>query len=430
MYPNFSFIYIDPGTGSMLFTILIGVLSAAAYFLRNSFMKLRFVFSLGRQEKQENDNVPFAIFTDSKRYWNLFKPICDEFEQRGEKAVYFTASPDDPALEEQYKYVSAEFIGEGNRALARMNMIRADVVLSSTPGVDVYQWKRSRNVKWYAHILHAANDVTAYRMFGIDYYDAVMISGEYQAEQVRKLEALRHLPPKELPMIGLPHMDALRQRLLASEPLPEHPVTVLLAPSWGPSSILNRFGGDMIEALLQTEYHIIIRPHPQSYTSEKKMLDELTEAYPDSDRLEWDASNDNFEVLRRSDILISDYSGVIFDFALVFDRPIIYADTSFDKGPYDAWWLDDEMWTFAALPRLGRQLTQDNFRNIGDLIAGCLNADELEQGRRQARAETWANIGESASLAADYLISKRKELLAKEAKPDNGSREKAQPVKA
>lgn len=420
MVPTFHFIYIDPGTGSMLFTILIGVLSAAAYFLRNSIMKLRFIFSLGKQEKTENDNnVPFAIFTDSKRYWNIFKPICDEFEKRGQQTVYLTASPDDPALSENYEHVTAQFIGEGNRAFARMNMLKADVVLSSTPGVDVYQWKRSRNVKWYAHILHAANDVTAYRMFGIDYYDAVMTSGEYQAKQVRQLEELRHLPEKELPMIGLPHMDALRERLLNAGELPEHPVTVLLAPSWGPSSILNKFGSKMIDALLKTGYHIIIRPHPQSFTSEKAMLDELMEKYPDSDTLEWDSSNDNFEVLRRSDILISDYSGVIFDFALVFDRPIIYADTSFDKGPYDAWWLEDEMWTFSILPQIGRQLTRENFETVGELIDGCLNAPELAEGRNKARSDTWANIGNSASLAVDYLIEKRQKLLdSKEAAAD------------
>ena len=412
MHPNVNFIYIDPGTGSMLFTILIGVLSAAAYFLRNLFMKLRFIFSLGKQETIDSNHIPFAIFTDSKRYWNLFKPICDELEKRGQKAVYLTASPDDPALGEDYQFVSTEFIGEGNKAFARMNMLKADIVLSSTPGVDVYQWKRSRDVKWYAHILHAANDVTAYRMFGIDYYDTVMTSGDYQVKQVRQLEELRHLPEKEVPLIGLPHMDALRERLLASEPLPDHPVTVLLAPSWGPSSILNKFGTGMINALLKTGYHIIIRPHPQSFTSEAKMLDALMSAYPDSEDLEWDRSNDNFEALRRSDILISDYSGVIFDFALVFDRPIIYADTSFDKGPYDAWWLENEMWTFSVLPKIGRQLTSDNFINVGELIDNCLNAKELEDGRNQARSETWANIGHSSELAVDYLIKKREELLS------------------
>ena len=58
-------------------------------------------------------------------------------------------------------------------------------------------------------------------------------------------------------------------------------------------------------------------------------------------------------LLRRSDIMISDFSGVIFDFALVYDKPVIYADTEFDKSPYDAWWLDTPYWTFDVLPRIG-----------------------------------------------------------------------------
>ena len=212
-------------------------------------------------------------------------------------------------------------------------------------------------------------------------------------------------------MTGLPHLDALREKLLNAGELPEHPVTVLLAPSWGPSSILNKYGAKMIETLLKTGYQIIIRPHPQSFTSEKEMLDELMNRFPAGDKLVWDRSNDNFEVLRRSDILISDFSGVIFDFSLVFDKPVIYADTSFDKGPYDAWWLDDELWTFSILPKIGKQLTQDNFASIGELIESCLNAPELAQGREQARSETWVNIGNSASAVVDYLIDKRHSLL-------------------
>ena len=34
-------LYIDPGTGSMLFTVLIGVLSAAVYGARTLFIRLR-----------------------------------------------------------------------------------------------------------------------------------------------------------------------------------------------------------------------------------------------------------------------------------------------------------------------------------------------------------------------------------------------------
>jgi len=403
-------LYIDPGTGSMLFTILIGVLGTGVYLLRNVWVKLRFFLTGGAKEKhQEHDRIPFAIFTDSKRYWNLFEPICDEFEKRRQPLTYMTSSSDDPALSKEYEYVKCEYIGEGNRAFAHLNFIKADVLLSTTPGLDVYQWKRSKDVKWYVHIPHASSDITLYRMFGIDYYDAILLSGEYQIRQIRKLEQLRALPEKELKLVGVPYLDAMRQRLENAQRLPHKEITVLLAPSWGKSGILGRYGGEAIKALLATGYHIIIRPHPQSFTSEKEMLERLMGEFPESSQLEWNRDNDNFEVLRRSDILISDFSGVIFDFALVFQKPVIYADTSFDKSPYDAWWLDEELWTFETLRKIGRQLTENDFENLKSVIDAVLNDPGYQEAIKTARSETWANIGQAAALTVDYMIDKAKE---------------------
>ena len=404
------FMYIDPGTGSMLFTILIGVLSAGYYFLRNLFMKMKFAFSGGKIKEQDESHIPFAIFTDSKRYLTIFKPICDEMEKRGEKLVYLTAEEDDPLLKEKYENVRTEFLGAGNRAYARMNMLKADVVLSTTPGLDVYQWKRSRDVKWYAHVLHAAGDVTMYRMFGIDYYDAMLLSGDFQIKQVRDLEALRGLPEKETRLVGIPHMDALRERLIKSEAEPDHETTILLAPSWGPSSILNKYGKKMIDELIATGYKVIIRPHPQTFISEKDMIEPLMKAYPETDKLIWDRNIDNFDTLNKSDILISDFSGVVLDYALVFDRPVICAETSFDNGIYDSWWLGEREWIFETLDKIGVKLTPDNMDNIKEIVEKALTDTKLKEGRDKARAESWANMGKSVESIVDYMIEKRKEL--------------------
>ena len=404
------FMYIDPGTGSMLFTILIGVLSAGYYFLRNLLMKMKFAFSGGKIKEQDESHIPFAIFTDSKRYLTIFKPICDEMEKRGEKLVYLTAEEDDPLLKEKYENVRTEFLGAGNRAYARMNMLKADVVLSTTPGLDVYQWKRSRDVKWYAHVLHAAGDVTMYRMFGIDYYDAMLLSGDFQIKQVRDLEALRGLPEKETRLVGIPHMDALRERLLKSEAEPDHETTILLAPSWGPSSILNKYGKKMIDELIATGYKVIIRPHPQTFISEKDMIEPLMKAYPETDKLIWDRDIDNFDTLNKSDILISDFSGVVLDYALVFDRPVICAETSFDNGIYDSWWLGEREWIFETLDKIGVKLTPDNMDNIKEIVEKALTDTKLKEGRDKARAESWANMGKSVESIVDYMIEKRKEL--------------------
>ena len=409
--------YIDPGTGSMLFTLLIGLISAGVYGLRNLLVKARFIFSGGRADKDANEGQEYVIFSEGKRYWCVFEDICDEFERRNIALSYLTASPDDPALEKPYEFVKCKFIGEGNRAFAHLNMIKADVVLATTPGLDVYQWKRSRDVKWYAHTLHALSDASMYRMFGLDYYDAVLLSGGFQVEQIREMERLRNLPAKETEIVGLTYVDRLKARLEAAGPLPTHEPTVLLAPSWGASAIFSLYGGKIIDALLKTGYHIVVRPHPQSFDSEKELMDKLMAQYPASDQLEWNQDSDNFEVLRRSDIMISDFSGVIFDYALVFDRPIIYTEPAYDNAPYDACWLEEEPWTFSTLPKIGKQLSLNDLDNIKALIDECLASEEFQQARDRAREECWQHQGEAALRITDYLIAKHAELMAGDEQP-------------
>lgn len=408
-------LYIDPGTGSMLFTILIGIVGAVFYSVRMLWIRFRFKISGGRAGVV-GDKIPFVIFSDDKRYWNVFEPVCREMDLRGRDVVYMTASRDDPALENTYSHIKAEFIGEGNRAFARLNFLNAAIVLSTTPGLDVYQWKRSKDVQYYVHIPHAASDITLYRMFGIDYYDAILLSGEYQARDIRDLEKLRNLPEKELVRIGIPYMDEMAARLAEQGTVPGHPRTVLLAPSWGQSAIFSVYGGRILDVLLKTGYHIIVRPHPQSFVSEKELIEKLMKDYPASGQLEWNRDTDNFEVLRMSDILISDFSGVIFDFSLVFDKPVIYTDPRFDVGLYDAWWLKTPLWTRSALPRLGCQLTEDNMEHLQDVIDSCLADPRYAAGRREVKEETWAHAGEGAERTVDYLLDKYDKLMAENKK--------------
>ncbi len=402
-------LYIDPGTGSMLFTILIGLIGAAVYSARMLFMKLRHMASGGKVEAG-NEKIPFVIYSDDKRYWNIFGPICRELDARGKDVLYLTGSENDPVFECGLAHIKAECIGKDNRSFARLNFLNAAVVLSTTPGLDVYQWKRSKQVDCYVHIPHAASDITLYRMFGIDYYDAILLSGQYQHEDIRLLEELRGLPAKELVTVGIPYMDTMAQRLAAAGPAPAHERTVLLAPSWGPSAIFSVYGGKILEAVLKTGYHVIVRPHPQSFESEKELMDKLMEQYPASDRLEWNRDNDNFEVLRRSDILISDFSGVIFDFSMIYGRPVIYTDPRFDVSPYDAWWLKKDLWTASALTRIGEELTEQTLDSIKDVIDACIEDDRYAQGIREVCAETWEHPGEGAVRTVDYLVQKYEQL--------------------
>ena len=401
-------LYIDPGTGSMLFTILLGVIGTGMFFAKKLMMKIKFRLSGGKADVS-SDILPYVIFSESKNYWTTFKPVCDEFERRGIDVNYWTASKDDPALDEKYEHVKCEFIGEGNKAFAKLNMMNADICLATTPGLDVYQWKRSKNVRYYVHVMHSAATTLLYRMFGMDYYDAILVTGDFQIKEVQELEEVRKDPKKDVVTVGSLYLDAMKDRLdsiKSEDNKREDKCTVLLAPSWGDAAILKLYGEKIIDALVKTGYRIIIRPHPQSMKSEKDLMDKLMAKYPAGEDLIWDFEPDNFNTLCRSDIMITDFSSVMLDFALVFDRPVIYAEYELDKSVYDACWIDHPLWQEETFPKLGAPLREEDFGRLKEIIDAAITSDEYAAARTKAKEEAWMHIGESAKRTVDYLVKK------------------------
>jgi hypothetical protein len=398
-------LYIDPGTGSMLFSILIGAAATLYFVSRALWIKLK-VFVSGGRAASSAPSCPYVIYNEAKQYVSVFKGVLDEFERRRIPALYLTSDEADPALSRGYEFVKAEFIGEGNKAFARLNLLAADVALMTTPGLDVYQLKRSKMVKHYAHVLHAASDATMYRMFGIDYFDSVLLTGDYQAKDLRALEALRGLPQKKLVTVGCTYLDAAREKIAGIPREENPPFTVLISPSWGPSALLARHGEKLLDPLVKTGWRIIARPHPQSKKSESAMLEKLQARYKDAPNLEWDFESDNIYSLSKSDIMISDFSGIIFDYAFLFDKPVMYVLGGFDLRPYDADDLGEnaaeELWQFKTLKEIGVEL-KEPFDGIADEIRKAGDSPELKAARQKARDAAWQCRGEAAKNIADFM---------------------------
>ena len=395
----------------MLFSILIGIIGSLVFFGQQIILKIKFIISGGKAEKISKSKVPYVIFSDHKRYWDVFKSVCDEFEKRKTVAEYWTASADDPALSEKYTYVKTVFIGEGNKAYARLNMMNAGTVVATTPHLDVFQWKRSKNVDWYVHLPHSVDELLGYRMFGMDFYDAVLLSGHFQEKYIRALEEMRNTKKKELVVVGstyLDHKAAILEQTKESSRTDDEKVSVLLAPSWGENAIFSKFGGKIIEALIDTGFDITIRPHPQSFRSEKHIIGPLQKKYPDSEHLHWNYDNDNFKILAASDILISDFSGITIDYSFTFEKPIIYADTNMDTAPYDAAWFDETVWHVKILPEMGYRLEEKDFPNMRQVIEKALSSSVLKENIRKIKDEAWENRGHAAEAVVDYLTRRGK----------------------
>ena len=150
---------------------------------------------------------------------------------------------------------------------------------AAQPGLDVLQIKRSKGVKHYVHLVHSIADIGTYKRYSFDYFDTVLTSNSYQIAALRELEKLRGTPEKALLETGCVYMDRLEARV-ASEgatPAPAAEPCVLVAASWGANGLLSRYGTKLLKPLLDAGLEVIIRPHPQSYISEKPMLEALSD---------------------------------------------------------------------------------------------------------------------------------------------------------
>ena len=397
-------LYIDPGTGSMLFSILIGA-CATLFFLAKAFwLKLKLFFTGGKGQKLDKAYKKYVIYSEDKRYWNIFKPVLDEFEKRKIEITYYVANDKDPVFEEKYEFVKPEVIGEGNKAFAKLNMLSAGFVLMTTPGLQVYQLKRSKNVKHYSHIFHSPGDPTMYRLFGIDYFDSILCTGDYQFEDIREMERQRKLPAKQLVTVGCTYLDVFKKRMEEMPAEENHQFTVLVSPSWGKSALLSLYGKKLLDPLVATGWKIIIRPHPQSRISEAQMLSELEEAYKDVPNVEWDSNRDNFYSLKKADIMITDFSGIIWDYTFLCDKPVMYANAEMELGPYDAYDIDHEIWQFSTVKKIGIKIEEKDFANIKNVIQNASDSPELAAARKKARDEAWMHIGEAGKRTADFMI--------------------------
>ena len=403
-------LYIDPGTGSMLISVLLGAVATIYFFLRALIIRVKASFSSSKHKYSIDNAFPYVIYGENPRYWNLFKPVVDEFEKRQIPLLYLAPDEKDPVFGNSYTHITPKAIGEGSKAYGYLRFASADFMLMTTPGLDVYQQlKKSKYVKHYSFLHHSVTDACTYRLFNLDHFDSLLLNADYQKYYLRKLEQIRGQNPKELVTVGCTYLDIYASMLNELENEKEHPFTVLLSPSWGPSGLLALYGNELIGELSKTGWRIIVRPHPQSKISEKDMLDKLQSKYSGSENILWDYERDNIHSLSRADIMISDFSGIVFDYILLFNRPVIYNSQKFDMRMYDAIQLEDEVWGFKTLRKAGVEIKEEMFGNIKDVINSVVNDSSRSALLSDVKNEAWMYPGEAGKRIADFMMQKNRQ---------------------
>lgn len=402
--PQAAHAYLDPGTGSMLLSVFVGLISGVYFVIRKLPSTLRSLFFrlTGKTDALKHNTLTF--YAESAAYWTTFRPILVALEKLGVQSSYLTSDEKDPVFASGLKCVHPRFIGKSNTAYTALGFLQTKVFVLTTPGIDVLQIRRSPGVGRYVHVVHAVGDIHTYKLFSFDYYDAVYCAGPGQVKSLRVLESLRGTRPKELPQLGCPYLDGLVER--ARKAAPPEAGTVIVAPTWGRNGLLTRTGAMIPKMLAQAGFRVILRPHPQSFVSEPELMEKLAQELAPFDNIEWDRQPDGFASLARAQLMVSDISGVIFDFAFVFLRPVVSVGAGPLKDGFEAWEIPHEAWEMSALDTLGKRILPGDEKTVVDVVRFLLaSEDRAREKILSLREQNVVKFGEAGMPIAEALVA-------------------------
>lgn len=424
LFPGVAHAYLDPGTGSMLLSALIGIAATLFFMVKTFYYKAAGIFyRLTGTAVPASGKNGIVFYSEGRQYWNTFRPVLEALDARGESAAYLTSGEDDPGLSHPFTHISARYIGSGNRAFAAMNMLEAGVCVMTTPGLDVLQIRRSPGVGHYAHLVHSPTDAALYKLYSFDWFDSVLCSGEHQIRSLRFLEQLRGTREKELFRTGCPYMDVLADELAAlpfsvpsfknGENGASAAPRVLLAPTWGRNGLLHRFGLDLLLPMADAGFSLTIRPHPQSRTAEPELLRDIAAALAAYPNVAWDHGTSSLPAMVNSDVLVSDFSGIVFDYAFILERPVVTIAMDMDTRGMDAGDLPYPAWELDVLPELGASVAAENIRDLPEIIGNLPPRVEFAARMRELRAKSLFNYRKSGEVAAGQILAIRQGLAGK-----------------
>lgn len=394
----------------MLVSALVGIAATLFFLIKGIYYKgTGFFYSLaGLRKHREREGLVF--WSEGRSYWNTFRPVLAALSAQGESCLYLSSDEGDPGLSCALPGVRTRFIGTGNRAYSFLNMLEAEVCVLTTPGLDVLQIRRSPGVRHYAHLVHSVTDMAIYKLYSFDYFDSVLCSGPHQIRSLRALEKLRGTRPRELPECGCPYLDVMTARLKELEKrerkegeLPR----VLVAPTWGKNGLLHLYGLRLLEPLARSGHEVVIRPHPQSRIAEPELLQELAEALSSFQNVRWDAEPDGLVAMSGADVLVSDLSGIVFDFAFLLERPVLTLAFEPDLRGLDGNDLPWPAWELGVLDIVGRQITLDDLPHLPDIVREVTENPDFLSRLRALRAESVWNFGRAGAVIAERLVAIR-----------------------
>jgi len=332
-------------------------------------------------QKLVKTHYEVIFFAEGAHYFQYFEYLFHAIRNRGLRICYITSDKDDAVF--KFAGLNVDVVFSKTTLAFALAHLKADLVFMTMPDLNQFIFKRSPGVKNYVYVFHAlVSTHQQYRSGAFDHYDTVLLAGPHQEEELREAEAIHHTNPKQLLPFGYPLLQQLEQQ---AKDLVINKNKILVAPSWYEEGILLNCLDELLEQLLPGLYEIVLRPHPEFARRFPKKFKRILALSKNHENLRIDSAPRIWEEMLSAGLLITDRSGIAFEYAFVRNRPVLFIDTPPKMQ-------NSELHRFNAVPVedrfrgfIGSSISPGNLKTIGGLIEK-VRAEDYSASIQKAKA--------------------------------------------
>ncbi len=363
------------------------------------------IFCSIKKEKKE-----FVFFSESRYYRNYYKDLITNLKIKKQKNIvlitqdiedinYFKDSIDCYLIKNYFllsilfKVISCKFF-----------------ILTLTDIGNHLQ--KSKNCKFYVYYFHALSSThKIYTATAFNNYDIIFTNGEYQKKELEFCESNFSFAKKEIINTGYFYLDYLSRKGNFSAYENNY---IFFAPSWNYNNenLFDKYAIQIIRILIDKNFKLILRPHPEHYKRSKKTILKIDKLYGQNNNFILDKNTSNLESLENASLVLTDNSSIVFEFLLIFKRPVIYINyrekihnVNLKKIPIIS--LEEK---FKKL--FGKELDIHEIKKLGNECKKLIKDKPFSEERIVSFInDNLSNFGNSSNFAADYLIKKSSSIL-------------------
>ena len=276
-------------------------------------------------------NVKLVFYSEQGGFYKYYSGMIDYICNHSDIDVhYITSDPDDAIFKDNRPQIKPYFIASDKRLIPLFMKLDCKMCVMTTPDLEKYHLKRSRvnkNIE-YVYTFHGMGSTALTLIKGaLDWYYTVFAVGVDSVNEIRDAEELYKTPKKRLVETGYPLIGELIEKYESSEHKKNERPRILIAPSWQPDNIIDSCIDEILSELAKTDYEIIVRPHPQQVRHQPEKFEIMTEKFKNNDNIEIQTDFSSNNPIMESDILITDWSDISWEFAFVTKRPVLFINT-------------------------------------------------------------------------------------------------------